>query len=205
MATVVELLDCTLIRIGNQRYRRENRSFGLTTLGPRHVEVQGARIRFAFRGKSGVKHSVDIEHPRLARILRRCLELPGQQLFQYLDDDRQRHMIDSRDINAYLREHAGEEFTAKDYRTWAGSALALEYCRKTAWVDEKSASRQLREIIVEVARELGNTPAICRQCYVHPRVIEAFLAGELAGRRKSRKRKGLSAEEATLLAFLAGD
>ncbi|MBB4864092.1 DNA topoisomerase-1 [Pseudomonas nitritireducens] len=205
MATVVELLDCTLIRIGNQRYRKENRSFGLTTLGPRHVEVQGARIRFAFRGKSGVKHSVDIEHPRLARILRRCLELPGQQLFQYLDDERQRHMIDSRDINAYLRQYAGEEFTAKDYRTWAGSALALEHCRKAGWVDEKSANRQLKEIIGEVAQELGNTPAICRKCYVHPRVIEAFLAGELAGLRKARKRKGLSAEEATLLAFLARD
>ncbi len=118
MATVVELLDRTLIRIGNERYRKENRSFGLTTLNNRHVEVQGTRIRFAFRGKSGIRHSVDIEHPRLARILRRCLELPGQQLFQYLDADHQRHMIDSRDINAYLREHAGEEFTAKDYRTW---------------------------------------------------------------------------------------
>ncbi|MFJ3264350.1 DNA topoisomerase IB [Pseudomonas sp. NPDC086581] len=203
MATVVELLDRTLIRIGNQRYRKENRSFGLTTLSNRHVEVQGARIRFAFRGKSGVKHSVDIEHPRLARILRRCLELPGQQLFQYLDEQRQRHMIDSRDINAYLREHAGEEFTAKDYRTWAGTTLALEYCRKARWENEKSANRQLKAIIQQVAAELGNTPAICRKCYVHPRVIEAFLAGELVGLRKARKRQNLSAEEATLLGFLA--
>ncbi|OWP50911.1 DNA topoisomerase IB [Pseudomonas nitroreducens] len=203
MATVVELLDRTLIRIGNQRYRKQNRSFGLTTLDTRHVEVQGSHIRFAFRGKSGVKHSVDVEHPRLARILRRCLELPGQQLFQYLDEERQRRMIDSRDINTYLREHAGEGFTAKDYRTWAGSTLALEYCRKAPWQDEKSASRQLKEIIGQVASELGNTPAICRKCYVHPRVIEAFLAGELVNLRKARKRKHLSAEEATLLAFLA--
>ncbi|MFV3415244.1 DNA topoisomerase IB [Pseudomonas nitroreducens] len=203
MATVVELLDRTLIRIGNQRYRKQNRSFGLTTLDTRHVEVQGSHIRFAFRGKSGVKHSVDVEHPRLARILRRCLELPGQQLFQYLDEERQRRMIDSRDINAYLREHAGEGFTAKDYRTWAGSTLALEYCREAPWQDEKSASRQLKEIIGQVASELGNTPAICRKCYVHPRVIEAFLAGELVNLRKARKRKHLSAEEATLLAFLA--
>ncbi|MCG8908006.1 DNA topoisomerase IB [Pseudomonas sp. DP-17] len=203
MATVVELLDRTLIRIGNQRYRKQNRSFGLTTLDTRHVEVQGSHIRFAFRGKSGVKHSVDVEHPRLARILRRCLELPGQQLFQYLDEERQRRMIDSRDINAYLREHAGEGFTAKDYRTWAGSTLALEYCRKAPWQDAKSASRQLKEIIGQVASELGNTPAICRKCYVHPRVIEAFLAGELVNLRKARKRKHLSAEEATLLAFLA--
>ncbi|MBD9578798.1 DNA topoisomerase IB [Pseudomonas sp. PDM23] len=203
MATVVALLDRTLIRIGNQRYRKENRSFGLTTLNNRHVDVQGTRIHFAFRGKSGVKHSVDIEHPRLACILRRCLELPGQQLFQYLDEERQRHMIDSRDINAYLREHAGEGFTTKDYRTWAGTALALEYCRKTRWEDEKSANRQLKEIIQRVADELGNTPAICRKCYVHPLVVEAFLAGELAGLRKQRKRQNLSAEEATLLAFLS--
>lgn len=203
MATVIELLDRTLIRIGNQRYRKENRSFGLTTLNNRHVAVQGARIRFAFRGKSGIRHSVDIEHPRLARILKRCLELPGQQLFQYLDEDRQRHMIDSRDINAYLREHAGEEFTAKDYRTWAGTALALEHCRRTRWEDERSAKRQLKEIIRQVADELGNTPAICRKCYVHPRVMEAFLAGNLRGLRKARKRRNLSAEEATLLAFLS--
>ncbi|MCE4069306.1 MULTISPECIES: DNA topoisomerase IB [Pseudomonas] len=203
MATVVELLDRTLIRIGNERYRKENRSFGLTTLNNRHVEVRGTRIRFAFRGKSGIRHSVDIEHPRLARILRRCLELPGQQLFQYLDADRQRHMIDSRDINTYLREHAGEEFTAKDYRTWAGTTLALEHCRRTRWEDEKSANRQLKAIIQQVADELGNTPAICRKCYIHPRVIEAFLAGELNGLRKSRKRQNLSAEEATLLAFLS--
>ncbi|NMZ72445.1 DNA topoisomerase IB [Pseudomonas nitroreducens] len=205
MATVVELLDRTLIRIGNERYRKENRSFGLTTLNNRHVEVQGTRIRFAFRGKSGIRHSVDIEHPRLARILRRCLELPGQQLFQYLDADHQRHMIDSRDINAYLREHAGEEFTAKDYRTWAGTTLALEHCRRTHWEDEKSANRQLKSIIQQVADELGNTPAICRKCYVHPRVIQAFLAGELSGLAKARKRKNLSAEEATLLAFLQSD
>ena len=146
---------------------------------------------------------MDIEHPRLARILRRCLELPGQQLFQYLDAERQRHMIDSRDNNTYLPEHAGEEFTAKDYRTWAGTTLALEHCRRTRWEDEKSANRQLKAIIQQVADELGNTPAICRKCYIHPRVIEAFLAGELNGLRKSRKRQNLSAEEATLLAFLS--
>ncbi|SDO70301.1 DNA topoisomerase IB [Pseudomonas jinjuensis] len=202
MATVVALLDNTLIRIGNRRYARDNRSFGLTTLCNRHVDVSGSTIRFAFRGKSGVKHSVRISHPRLARILRRCLELPGQQLFQYLDEQRQRRPLGSGDINDFLRQHAGEDFTAKDYRTWAGSALALELCRKRRCADGATAGRQLAEIVGLVAAELGNTPAICRKCYIHPAIIEAFLAGELAGLRKARRRKGLSSEEATLLAFL---
>ncbi|MCY1396144.1 Eukaryotic DNA topoisomerase I, catalytic core [compost metagenome] len=202
MAAVVALLDGTLIRIGNQRYARDNKSFGLTTMRNRHVDVSGCTIRFAFRGKSGIRHSVSISHPRLARILKRCLDLPGQELFQYLDDERQRHALSSSDINDYLRQLTGEDFTAKDYRTWAGSVLALEHCRKGSSQGQGATTRQLKEIIALVAAELGNSPAICRKCYIHPAIIDAFLAGELAGMRKARKRKGLSAEEATLLEFL---
>lgn len=202
MAAVVALLDRTLIRIGNSRYARDNKSFGLTTLRTRHVAVKGNNIRFEFKGKSGIEHSVRLSSPRLARILRRCLELPGQHLFQYLDEGAERRTVSSHDINDYLRSHAGEDFTAKDYRTWAGSALALEHLRKHRWQDEATAKKHLMEVIRQVSSELGNTPAICRKCYVHPAIIEAFLAGELQGLKKARKRKGLSAEEASLMHFL---
>lgn len=128
VALAVALLDATLIRVGNHRYARDNRSYGLTTLRTRHVDVNGSRIRFRFKGKSGIEHDVSLEHPRLARVPRRCLELPGQDLLQYLDEDGQPHRIGSHDINEYLRRHTGEDFNAKDYRTWAGSALALGAC-----------------------------------------------------------------------------
>ncbi|MFT4174881.1 MAG: DNA topoisomerase IB [Rhodocyclaceae bacterium] len=202
MAAVVSLLDATLIRVGNSRYARENKSFGLTTLRNRHVDVSGHAIRFHFRGKSGVEHDVNIRHPRLARILKRCLELPGQQLFQYLDDDGQRRGVASQDINDYLRAHAGQDFTAKDYRTWAGSALALEVLRKTPWQGPERARKELARLVPEVARQLGNTPAVCRKCYIHPAILDAFIEGRLVGLKKVRKRAGLKPEETTLLAFL---
>lgn len=204
VATVVALLDSTLIRVGNTQYARDNKSFGLTTLRNRHVEVKGTGIRFNFRGKSGVEHQVSLQHPRLARIVRRCLELPGQHLFQYLDEDKQRRVVTSSDINQYLQEQSGEDFTAKDYRTWAGTALALDQLRQLPF-EERSATEQKRvvnEVIKSVASQLGNTPAICRKCYVHPAVLEAFVADELSKLGKPRTRKGLRPEEVTLMRFL---
>ena len=203
MATVVSLLDSTLIRVGNSRYAKENKSFGLTTLRNRHVDVKGTAIRFHFRGKSGIEHNVKLSHPRLARIVKRCLELPGQHLFQYLDEDGERHVVTSSDINAYLQTHAGEDFTAKDYRTWAGSALALEsLCESARLAGEVDPRKQVVEIVKAVASQLGNTPAICRKCYIHPAVIDAFGDGTLAELKKPRPRKGLRVEEVALMKFL---
>lgn len=203
MALVVQLLESTLIRVGNLRYAKENRSYGLTTLRSRHVDVSGSAIRFHFRGKSGVEHRVTLKDQRLARIMRRCLDLPGQSLFQYLDEHGTRHPVTSSDVNQFIQQIAGGDFTAKDYRTWAGSTLALEYLRRREWQPQTTARHNMVETIKDVSKQLGNTPAVCRQCYIHPDVLEAFVAGELAQLRRSRKRKGMSSEEATLLTFLA--
>lgn len=202
MALVVQLLESTLIRVGNSRYARENRSYGLTTLRTRHVAVRGASIRFQFRGKSGVEHQVTLKNQRLARILRRCMELPGQHLFQYLDEDGARHPVGSGDVNQFIQDLTGGDFTAKDYRTWAGSALALSELRGRQWQPEAVARRNLVETVTHVSRQLGNTPTVCRQCYIHPDVLQAFMCGELAQLPKARKRKWLSSEEVTLLKFL---
>ncbi len=202
MALVVTLLESTLIRIGNSRYARDNRSYGLTTLRTRHVDISGTSIRFHFRGKSGVEHEVTLRDRRLARLMRRCMELPGQQLFQYLDEDGQRRAVSSNDVNLYLREMTGSDFTAKDYRTWAGSALALERLRKLDSTPESVAKQNLVETVKQVASQLGNTPAVCRQCYIHPAIMDAFSAGDLTRLRTARKRKWLSAEEVALLNFL---
>ncbi|MBA1200558.1 DNA topoisomerase IB [Pseudomonas capeferrum] len=202
MALVISLLDSTLIRIGNQQYLRDNQSYGLTTLRTRHVKVQGSTIRFHFRGKRGVEHDVAVRDRRLAGILKRCLELPGQELFQYLDENGERHSIGSGDINQFLHELTGADFTAKDYRTWGGSALALHLLRPLAWTPETEAKRQIASIVKDVARRLGNTPAVCRRCYIHPAVLEHYILGRLAELPKVRARKGLEPEEVTLLVFL---
>jgi DNA topoisomerase-1 len=202
MALVVQLLESTLIRVGNPRYARENRSYGLTTLRSRHVAVHGAAIRFQFRGKSGVEHQVTLKNQRLARIMRCCMELPGQHLFQYLDDAGARHPVSSSDVNQFIQQLTGGDFTAKDYRTWAGSALALDDLRRRDWQPEAVARHNLVETVKQVSRQLGNTPAVCRQCYIHPDVLEAFASGELAQLPKARKRKWLSSEEVALLNFL---
>ena len=202
LATVILLLDDTLIRIGNARYAEENRSYGLTTLRNRHVDVSGSTIRFHFRGKSGIEHEVSVSDRRLARIIKSCLELPGQQLFQYLDEDGARHSVTSSDINRFLQELTGAEFTAKHYRTWAGSALALTLLRELEWQPETTAKKHVVAIIKEVAAELRNTPAVCRKCYIHPALIEAFHAGELSALRMATARKGLRAEESLLMRFL---
>jgi DNA topoisomerase-1 len=203
LAAIVRLLDTTHIRVGNEEYAKANGSFGLTTLRDRHVRVDGAAVRFRFRGKSGVRHAVDLHDRRLARVIRRCQELPGDELFQYLDDDSTPHSIDSGDVNDYLHEIAGEEFTAKDFRTWAGTLLtlrALADCPAGAAAAE--ARRHLVAAIAAVARHLGNTPAVCRKCYVHPGVVAAYLDGSLP-RTPPAADGALPPEEVALLAFLA--
>jgi DNA topoisomerase-1 len=206
LAAVVRLLETTLIRVGNEEYVRVNGSFGLTTLRGRHVAVRGATLRFHFRGKGGKEHAVDVRDPRLARIVRRCQDLPGQELFQYVDDQGRRQSIDAADVNAYLREIAGEEFTAKDFRTWAGTVLAaLALAQVPSFTSARQARRNITRAVESVAARLGNTPAISRRCYVHPAVIEAYLDGVTldAIRRASAKNGGgLSPTEAVVLGFL---
>ena len=180
LAAVVRLLEATLIRVGNEEYARENHSYGLTTLRRRHVDVTGARIRFEFRGKSGVGHEIDLEDARLAEIVRRCQELPGQELFQYLDEAGDWHDVNSGDVNGYLHQIAGEEFTAKDFRTWSGTVLAAVALRNLEGFTTKAQARKnIVQAVESVAHRLGNTRAVCRKCYVHPAVIDGYLDGTL--------------------------
>jgi len=203
VATVVRLLDITLARVGSREYVRENNSYGLTTLRKRHAAIRAGHLRFRFRGKSGIEHDIDVEDPRLARIVRKCLDLPGHELFQYVDDAGVRHPVGSSDINDYLREASGADFTAKDYRTWAGSVLALGALRR---IELQPGERHMRthvvETVKEVAATLRNTPAVCRRCYIHPAVLEVFEAGELHTLPKVRTRHGLKADEAAFAALL---
>jgi DNA topoisomerase-1 len=194
LATVVRLLESTRIRVGNDEYAKQNRSFGLTTLRDDHVEVRGSRIRFRFRGKSGVQHEVGLTDRRLARVIERLSELPGQQLFQYVDDDGEARQIGSEDVNDYLRDITGEEFTAKDFRTWAGTVLAARaLARREPFEDDGQAKRNVLAAIEEVAAELGNTRAVCRTCYVHPAVVDGYLDGSLL---RSRRRRAAESAEA---------
>jgi DNA topoisomerase-1 len=192
LAAVVRLLEATLIRVGNEEYAKENHSYGLTTLRQQHVDVTGARIRFEFRGKSGVEHEIDLEDGRLAEIVRQCHELPGQELFQYLDDGGDWHDVNSGDVNDYLHEIAGEEFTAKDFRTWSGTVLAA---MALSGLDGFTTTAQARKNIVRalesVAHRLGNTKAVCRKCYVHPAVFEGYLDGTLVRSLKGAAASGL--------------
>lgn len=182
LAALVRLLETTRIRIGNEEYARDNGSYGLTTLRDQHAQIAGATVRFRFRGKSGQEHTIGIQDRRLARIVRRCRDLPGQILFQYLDDAGEPRSITSDDVNAYLREIAGEEFTAKDFRTWAGTVIAARQLAEiVAANSDPTAKQAIARAIEAVAAELGNTPAVCRTGYVHPAVIEAFLHGETIG------------------------
>jgi len=182
LATIVRLLERTFIRIGNEEYARENKSFGLTTIRGRHVTVRGDRLRFRFRGKSGRQHEVDVTDRRIAKIVSKCQDLPGQNLFQYVNDGEVRD-VTSQDVNDYLREISGENFSAKDFRTWAGtllSAIALNLQGKIE--NQKQAKANIKTAICAVAELLGNTPAICRKCYVHPAIVETYLSGrEVAG------------------------
>lgn len=182
LAAIVYLLQATLMRIGNREYARDNDSYGMTTLRKKHVRVDGTQIRFEFRGKSGIRHSIRLQDRRLARIIMRTRDLPGQELFQYVDEDGQRHAISSTDVNDYLRELTGQDYTAKDFRTWAGTvlaAMALLECEPCS--SETQGKKNVVQAIAAVAQKLGNTPAICRKCYVHPRVIDAYMEGTLKG------------------------
>ena len=210
LATVVRLLDTTYIRVGNEEYARENRSFGLTTMRDRHVEVDGSRLRFQFRGKSGRMHTVDLTDRRVARVVARLQDLPGQQLFQWLDDNGVTHAVESDDVNAYIRDAAGDDFTAKDFRTWAGTVLAAWALQELgAYASQTEAKRNVVAAVERVARDLGNTAAVCRRCYVHPEVISAHLDGGLLTTLERRAEETLaqsldelSAREAAVLAFL---
>ena len=176
LATVVQLLERTFIRIGNEEYARENKSFGLTTMKDRHVEVKGSKLRFRFRGKSGREHEVDVTDRRIAKTISKLQDLPGQDLFQYVDDDGEVRDISSQDVNDYLREITGEDFSAKDFRTWAGTVLtALALAAQEKFENKKQAKTNIKTAISAVATILGNTPAICRKCYVHPAVLENYL------------------------------
>lgn len=209
LATIVHLLETTLIRVGNQEYARNNQSFGLSTLQDKHVTFAGSDVRFKFRGKTGKEWRLRVTDRRVARIVKSCQELPGQHLFQYEDDAGEARQVSSADINAYLREIAKDDVTAKDFRTWAGTVLAAMALSEFDRVDsEAAAKRNIRNAIVSVATRLGNTPTICRKCYVHPEVLESYLEGSLVetlNQKVRREMKGLAAlspEEAATLALL---
>jgi DNA topoisomerase I len=214
LATVVRLLDRTLIRVGNDEYARENRSFGLTTLRRRHVRVDGHELRFTFRGKSGVEHSISVLEPRLARIVQRCQDLPGQEMFQYLDAAGRREAVTSDDVNEYLREASGRDITAKDFRTWGGTMLAAMRLRAMGpAASRREADRNIVRAIDAVAERLGNTRAVCRKYYVHPALIQAYLLGLTAPqpaarrrrpRRQARRGGALRRDEIAVLQFLQG-
>ena len=204
LAAVVSLLARTHIRVGNPEYARDNKSYGLTTLRDQHVKIGANKLRFAFKGKSGVRHSIGLSDRRLATIVGRCRDLPGQQLFQYLDDDGVAQATSSSDVNAYLRELTGQPFSAKDFRTWAGSAIAAGLLRATPPEErQRDARHQVNEMIEQVAAALGNTPTICRRCYIHPLVIDAYLDGTLHERMdRAKPIPGLDPAEEALLALL---
>lgn len=181
LATVVHLLEATMIRVGNADYARQNKSHGLTTLNDRHVKVEGSQVRFRFKGKSGKEWNLGIRDRRVARIVKASQDLPGQHLFQYLDEEGERHSVTSGDVNTYLREISGTDITAKDFRTWTGTVLAALALSEYEKADSATAAkRNVREAIGQVAARLGNTPTICRKCYVHPQVIDSYLADGLA-------------------------
>ena len=198
------------MRIGNEEYARTNNSFGLTTLRARYVRVDGGEVQFRFRGKSGVYHAITIEDKRLARIIQRSRDLPGQELFQYLDDDGTQHTIDSADVNDYLRSITGEDYTAKDFRTWSGTVLAALALREFEQFDSAAqAKKNIVRAIEAVAEKLGNTPSICRKCYVHPAVIDAYMDGAMLEGLRARAEQELSEdlhelppEEAAVMALL---
>ena len=210
LATVVHLLETTLIRVGNDDYARTNKSYGLTTLRDPHVRVTGAALTFRFKGKSGKIWDVSLKDRRVARIVKACQDLPGQELFQYIDQDGTQRDVTSSDVNAYLREITGEDFTAKDFRTWAGTVLAALALREFETFDSAAgAKRNIRTAIESVAGRLGNTPTICRKCYIHPQVLDCYLEGGLLLQVKDAVESELSddlsslrPEEAAVLGLL---
>ncbi len=210
LATVVRLLETTLIRVGNDEYVRQNNSYGLTTMRNRHARVVGTQIHFAFRGKSAKRHEISLRDPQLARIVRRCQDIPGQELFEYEDEDGEPRGISSQDVNEYVRTIAGADFTAKDFRTWAGTVLAAIALREfEAITHQAEAKKNIVAAIEAVARMLGNTPSVCRKCYIHPEILNLYLAGETiatirqrAARRVDRSLAQLKPEEAAVLVLI---
>jgi DNA topoisomerase I len=203
LAAVVQLLEKTLIRVGNDEYARDNGSIGLTTMRDQHATIHGQRVRFDFRGKSGIQHTVDLHDARLARIVRACRDLPGYELFQYVDDEGARQMIDSGDVNAYLREITGEDFTAKDFRTWAGTVLAAKALAEfTGFASTAEAKRNVVRAIESVAKRLGNTKAVCRKCYIHPAILDAYMDGATIRTVKARARASLNEDEAAVVKMI---
>ena len=207
LATVVRLLEWTCIRVGNEEYARTNRSFGLTTLEDRHVAINGSRMSFEFKGKSGKMHACDVSDRRLARIVAACQAIPGQELFQYLSEDGSRQAISSEDVNGYLQEISGTDFSAKDFRTWSGTVLAASVLHELGNAeDERQAKANYLMAIDRVAAQLNNTRTVCRKYYVHPALFEACVAGEFHPQYeqglKRRRRNGLAREEAAVLSLL---
>lgn len=210
LATIVHLLEVTLIRIGNEEYAKENKSYGLTTLRNQHVEVNGSKINFKFNGKSGKKHFISLQDRHLANIVKRCKELPGQDLFEYEDEEGKPVSISSTDVNDYLQRMTDDNFTAKDFRTWAGTVLAYLALQQFKKFDnEAEAKKNIVQAIESVSKKLGNTPTVCRKCYVHPEVFNAYLDGTLIKTIKQRAEQellesleDLSSEESAVLAFL---
>jgi len=212
LAAVVLVMEKTLIRVGNDEYARHNGSFGLTTLRDGHAKVKGGQVRFAFRGKSGIEHEIDLADPTLARIVAGCRDLPGEELFQYVDENGAIRDIGSADVNHYLRDITGQDFSAKDYRTWAGTVLAAKALRE--FENKSPSSQPLKKNLVHaievVAARLGNTKAVCRKCYIHPAVMDAYLDGSLASRLRERaaaelriaSKHGLDEDEAAVLRML---
>jgi DNA topoisomerase-1 len=210
LAAVLKLLETTLIRVGNEEYARDNGSFGLTTFRGRHASIKGSTVKFRFRGKSGKVHEVGVQDRRLSRIVKSCQELPGQELFQYVDGQGHRRAVTSSDVNDYLREVTGQDFTAKDFRTWAGTVLAAwALCERPTARTKAEAKKNVLRAVEKVAGRLGNTVAVCRKCYVHPVVFDAYLDGTLAETLQQRldheAREGedrLQREEMAVLALL---
>ena len=208
LATVVQLLEKTLIRVGNDEYAKQNRSFGLTTLRDGHVAVRGDRVRFTFRGKSGIEHDIDLDDKRLAKIVRACRDIPGYDLFQFYDAHGKRQCVGSADVNAYLKELTGEEYTSKDFRTWAGTVHAAQILRDcTNFSSASEAKRHVVRAVESVAKRLGNTKAVSRKCYIHPAIFESYSDGSMVRMRVTRARRSrspfeLNECEAAVLALL---
>jgi DNA topoisomerase-1 len=209
LATVVKLLETTFIRVGNEEYKKQNHSYGLTTLHNRHVDVRGEHIHFHFRGKSGIEHAVDLDDRRIAKIVRACQDLPGEELFGYKDPDGNAHDIGSADVNEYLQAITGQDFTAKDFRTWAGTVLAAQALREFEAVDSNAMRKKNVVAAIEsVAKKLGNTRSVCRKCYVHPAIVDSYLEGsflqnlEARAKELDKRLSRLQPEEAAVLVLL---
>jgi DNA topoisomerase-1 len=198
----VQLLEKTLIRVGNDEYAKENGSFGLTTMRDQHAKIEGPTVHFEFRGKSGIRHAVDLHDARLARIVKACRDLPGYELFQYVDHEGRHQVIDSADVNEYLRQITGEDFTAKDFRTWAGTVLAAKALAAVAgFSSAREAKRNVVGAIESVAKRLGNTKAVCRKCYVHPAILDAYMDGATIQTIRARAAE-LGRDEAAVVQLL---